>query len=95
MRSRSSANCSMCLRAFATIAIWRTAGRLLARNAERHLKNPKEMMQLFADLPEAIANTESLSSRLEFSLHDLGYEFPTYPVPDGGTEMEFLACAHA
>src|SRR5579872_1410678 len=66
------------------------AGRLLTRNAERHLKNPKEMTQLFADLPEAIANTESLSSRLEFSLHDLGYEFPTYPVPDGGTEMQFL-----
>jgi error-prone DNA polymerase len=70
-----------------------TAGRLLTRNAERHLKNVKEMTQLFADLPEAIANTETLSSRLEFSLHDLGYEFPTYPVPDGGTEMEFLrAC---
>jgi error-prone DNA polymerase len=66
------------------------AGRLLTRNAERHLKNSEEMTRLFADLPEAIANTESLSSRLEFSLHDLGYEFPKYPVPDGGTEMEFL-----
>ncbi len=66
------------------------AGRLLTRNAERHLKPPKEMTQLFADLPEAIANTASLSSRLEFSLNDLGYEFPKYPVPDGGTEMDFL-----
>ncbi|HUE44469.1 MAG TPA: error-prone DNA polymerase [Candidatus Sulfotelmatobacter sp.] len=66
------------------------AGRLLTRNAERNLKLPKEMAQLFADLPEAIANTETLSSRLKFSLHDLGYEFPKYPVPDGGTEMEFL-----
>jgi error-prone DNA polymerase len=71
------------------------AGRLLTRNAERHLKLPKEMARLFADLPEAIANTTSLSSRLEFSLNDLGYEFPKYPVPDGGTEMEFLrARAH-
>ena len=34
-----------------------TAGRLLARNSERHLKSPQEMQQLFADLPEAIANT--------------------------------------
>ena len=66
------------------------AGRLLTRNAERHLKRSDEMVQLFADLPEAIANTVSLSSRLEFSLKDLGYQFPTYPVPDGGTEMEFL-----
>ncbi|HEY4949007.1 MAG TPA: error-prone DNA polymerase, partial [Candidatus Acidoferrales bacterium] len=71
------------------------AGRLLTRNAERHLKTSGEMARLFADLPEAIANTASLSSRLEFSLNDLGYEFPKYPVPDGGTEMEFLrARAH-
>src|ERR1700677_3930067 len=71
------------------------AGRLLTLNAERHLKTSEEMARIFADLPEAIANTESLSSRLEFSLNDLGYEFPKYPVPDGGTEMEFLrARAH-
>ena len=45
-----------------------TAGRLLARNSERYLKSPQEMQQLFADLPEAIANTLELSSRLEFTL---------------------------
>ena len=58
-----------------------TAGRLLARNAERHLKSPAEMARLFADLPEAMANTEDLSSRLQFTLNDLGYQFPKYPVP--------------
>jgi error-prone DNA polymerase len=67
-----------------------TAGRLLSRNSERHLKSPAEMEQLFADLPEAIANTQSLSSRLQFTMKDLGYEFPKYPVPGGGTQMEFL-----
>ena len=67
-----------------------TAGRLLTRNPERHLKTPAEMEQLFADLPEAIANTQTLSSRLQFTLKDLGYEFPKYPVPDGGTQMQFL-----
>src|SRR5713226_2569419 len=67
-----------------------TAGRLLARNSERHLKSPREMQQLFADLPEAIANTVELSSRLEFTLEDLGYEFPKYPVPEGETMMSFL-----
>src|SRR3981081_2725876 len=45
-----------------------TAGRLLSRNSERHLKSPAEMERLFADLPEAIANTQVLSSRLEFTL---------------------------
>ncbi|HEX2598721.1 MAG TPA: error-prone DNA polymerase, partial [Terriglobales bacterium] len=67
-----------------------TAGRLLTRNAERHLKNSEEMQELFSDLPEAIANTLELSSRLEFTLSDLGYEFPKYPVPEGETMMSFL-----
>src|SRR6266478_8312349 len=67
-----------------------TAGRLLCRNSERHLKSPAEMERLFADLPEAIANTQELSSRLEFALNDLGYEFPKYPVPEGCSQMQFL-----
>jgi error-prone DNA polymerase len=67
-----------------------TAGRLLARNSERHLKSPLEMQALFADLPEAIANTVELSARLEFSLKDLGYEFPRYPVPEGESMNSFL-----
>jgi error-prone DNA polymerase len=67
-----------------------TAGRLLARNSERYLKSPAEMQRLFADLPEAIVNTEALSSRLQFTLRDLGYEFPKYPVPEGSSQMQFL-----
>jgi len=66
------------------------SGRLLAWNSERYLKPTREMHELFADLPEAIANTLELSSRLEFTLSDLGYEFPKYPVPDGETMMSFL-----
>ncbi len=67
-----------------------TAGRLLARNSERHVKSPQEMQQLFPDLPEAISNTLELSSRLEFTLNDLGYQFPLYPVPAGETMNSFL-----
>jgi error-prone DNA polymerase len=67
-----------------------TAGRLLARNSECHLKSPEEMNSLFADLPTAITNTLELSSRLEFTLEDLGYEFPKYPVPAGESMMSFL-----
>jgi error-prone DNA polymerase len=66
------------------------SGRLLSRNGERHLKSPAEMTRLFADLPEAIANTEELSSRLQFTLNDLGYQFPRYPAPDGGSQIDFL-----
>jgi error-prone DNA polymerase len=67
-----------------------TAGRLISRNAERHVKSPQEMHRLFADLPEAITNTQVLSSRLQFTLNDLGYEFPKYPVPEGSSQMQFL-----
>jgi error-prone DNA polymerase len=76
-----------CVRHHRTLA---TAGRLLARNAERHLKSAEEMERLFADLPEAIANTQTLASRLQFTLNDLGYQFPIYPVPDGRSQTQFL-----
>ena len=66
------------------------AGRLLTRNSERHLKRPVEMQRLFTDLLEAIANTQELSARLQFSLKDLGYKFPDYPVPAGESQMHFL-----
>ena len=67
-----------------------TAGRLLSINSEHNVKSPDQMAELFSDLPEAIANTVELSSRLEFTLEDLGYEFPRYPVPEGETMMSFL-----
>ena len=66
------------------------AGRLLALNSQRHLRPAHEMAMLFRDIPEAIANTIELSSRLRFELSDLGYEFPRYPVPEGETMESFL-----
>lgn len=67
-----------------------TAGRLLSQNSQRYVRDAAKMAHVFADLPEAIANTTELSWRLEFSLEKLGYEFPRYPVPDGETMNSFL-----
>jgi len=67
-----------------------TAGRLLSTNAERYLRSPREMRQLFRDLPEAIDNTLELSSRLTYEMGDLGYRFPDYPVPEGDSMQSFL-----
>jgi error-prone DNA polymerase len=67
-----------------------TAGRLLSLNAERHLRSPREMQELFGDLPEAVTNTIELSARLTYKMSDLGYRFPSYPVPDGGNMQAFL-----
>jgi error-prone DNA polymerase len=66
------------------------AGKLLTQNAERHLKSDVEMRAIFRDLPDAITNTERLADRLQFSLENIGYEFPEYPVPDGHTMNSFL-----
>ncbi len=67
-----------------------TAGRLLERNDERALRSAAEMKELFSDLPEAIDNTSELSARLGFTLAELGYEFPRYPVSAGETMDSFL-----
>jgi error-prone DNA polymerase len=66
------------------------AGKLLAQNAECHLKSDRQMRAIFADLPQAIENTSLLAERLTFSLENLGYEFPEYPVPAGHTMDSFL-----
>jgi error-prone DNA polymerase len=59
------------------------AGRLLAANGERHLKSPREMAALFADLPEAVRNTLRLAERLDFTLDQLNYRFPDFPDGQG------------
>jgi error-prone DNA polymerase len=67
-----------------------TAGRLLGINRERHVKGPAEMSRLFADLPRALDHAWELSQTLEFTLADLGYQFPDYPLPAGETPMSYL-----
>ena len=66
------------------------AGTRLTNNGERHLKSAAEMEALFRDQPEAIANTVRLAERLEFSLENIGYHFPDYPVPEGHSMDSFL-----
>jgi error-prone DNA polymerase len=67
-----------------------SAGRLLSANAERYLKPPAEIVALFHDQPEAIAGTRALAERLQYTMADLGYQFPEYPVPEGETQASFL-----
>ncbi|MGF1530995.1 MAG: DNA polymerase III subunit alpha [Puniceicoccaceae bacterium] len=66
------------------------AGRLLSINAARSVQSPEVMERRFADLPESILNTARLAERIEFTLGDLGYAFPRYPVPEGETMDSFL-----
>ena len=85
--SREALDVLTCVRHKTTI---QEAGRLLSINSDRYLKSAREMSRLFSDLPEAIANTRELSDRLQFTLADLGYQFPRYPVPPGESMNSFL-----
>src|SRR5687768_15701438 len=76
-----------CIRHKTTLA---QAGRRLSCNAERFLKPPETMARLFGDIPEALAGTRELADRIEYSMSDLGYRFPEYPVPPGETMPSFL-----
>ncbi|MBU6428218.1 MAG: error-prone DNA polymerase, partial [Cyanobacteria bacterium REEB65] len=41
------------------------------------------MNRLFGDLPQAIRATRMIAEKAEFTLRDLGYRFPDYPLPGG------------
>lgn len=76
------------------------AGRLLAANAERHLKAPQEMTRLFRGYPEAIAETQKLLGLIDFTLDELRYHYPDEPVPKGWLPQDWLehltwSAAHA
>jgi error-prone DNA polymerase len=66
------------------------AGRRLAPNAERYLKAPGDIAALFSDHRGAVARTCELADRLQYTMADLGYRFPEYPVPVGETQTSFL-----
>ncbi len=66
------------------------AGRLLAANGERAVKGEREMTRIFHDLPGAVAASGELALRLGFTLKDLGYRFPEFPLPPGATTHGYL-----
>src|SRR5690606_32986004 len=66
------------------------AGYLLHANAERHLKSPARMAELFARWPHAIVASLEVADACRFSLDELKYEYPTQQYPDGMTSQEYL-----
>ncbi|MEP7239304.1 MAG: error-prone DNA polymerase [Devosia sp.] len=66
------------------------AGRRLEANAERHIKTPEEMARLFREHPNAISETMRFAARIDFSLDDLKYNYPTETTGNGETAQETL-----
>jgi DNA polymerase-3 subunit alpha len=60
-------------------------------SAQQYLPSPEEMAELFADVPEALANSVEIAKRCNLEL-TLGKNFlPVFPVPAGMTVDEFFA----
>ena len=57
---------------------------------EQYLKSPTEMIELFADIPEAIENTVEIARRCNVDV-DLGNSYlPQFPIPEGYTTEQYL-----
>ena len=84
---RSLQDVLTCIRHKTTL---REAGRVLAVNSERYLKTSAEMQSLFSDLQPALQNSFLLSQQLHFTLENLGYQFPLFPLPPGETMDSYL-----
>jgi error-prone DNA polymerase len=65
-------------------------GRRLPPNGERWLKSPAAMAALFHDRPAALRATRAIAERCAFTLAELGYQFPRFPVPEGESEQGLL-----
>ena len=64
--------------------------RARAYTDQQYLRSPQEMTELFADIPEALANTVEIARRCSVVL-ELGRPYlPDYPVPEGLTMDEFF-----
>jgi DNA polymerase-3 subunit alpha len=57
---------------------------------EQYLKSPAEMAALFADLPEALANSVEIARRCSLPLAQGGVFLPAYDVPDGSSAADHL-----
>jgi error-prone DNA polymerase len=86
-RERRLLDALVCLRERKTLA---TVGQLLPPNGEGFLHSREEMVRRFADHPEWIRQTRVIAERCEFTLKDLGYRFPEYPLRPGETQMSRL-----
>ncbi|MDB5074582.1 MAG: polymerase subunit alpha, partial [Chloroflexi bacterium] len=60
------------------------------RNLEYGLKSPIEMAALFADLPEAVANTALIARRCDVSLNFSHARLPPFPVPADLSPIQHL-----
>ncbi|QKI89089.1 DNA polymerase III subunit alpha [Thiomicrorhabdus xiamenensis] len=57
---------------------------------QQYFRTSEEMVALFADIPEAIANTVEIAKRCSLNLTLGTYFLPDFPIPEGMTMDEFF-----
>ena len=65
-------------------------GRPRRFTQQQYLRTPQEMAVLFADIPEALANSVQIARRCSLVLKLGEARLPPYPVPGGLTTEEFI-----
>jgi DNA polymerase-3 subunit alpha len=65
-------------------------GRVRRYTAQQYLRSATEMQLLFADLPEALANSVAIAQRCALTLALGKAQLPQFPVPAGSSTEEFL-----
>src|SRR5580698_5567861 len=71
-------------------ALLADAGRTRRYTHQQYLRSPQEMAALFADVPEALANSVEIARRCSLALTLGEVRLPQYPVPAGASTEEFL-----
>jgi DNA polymerase-3 subunit alpha len=71
-------------------ALLADSGRQRRYTQQQYLRTPQEMAALFADVPEALANTVGIAQRCSLVLKLGEVRLPQYPVPEGLTTAQFL-----
>ncbi|HXO15452.1 MAG TPA: DNA polymerase III subunit alpha, partial [Steroidobacteraceae bacterium] len=66
------------------------SGRVRRYSHQQYLRTPQEMAALFADVPEALANSVEIARRCSLTLTLGEVRLPQYPLPAGVSTEEFL-----
>jgi len=65
--------------------------RMSLKEFELHVTDPQELMKRWSkDHPEAVTNSRIIADRCDVELELGGILIPTFPVPEGETEMSYL-----
>ncbi len=64
--------------------------RMKFPNDQFYVKTPREMWEIFAEVPEALTNTEKIAERCNVVLNFEENHLPHFPVPEGQTLIDFF-----